>query len=272
MVKRRIKKLIFLMLPIIMIITHGSIVYSYAAETNENKKVNIVEEAQNIYYNMLIEAGFINENDTILLSDNITYSHNEGTRENKEIISFIEEDNELKDAYTVIKKAVATEQQVSLSNSDIVGFTITVTYDYYYPGHNDWKNPYYRHGSVVIRIPNVQSEILEDFKCAYISRGLETSEEGYTTGDFVTATTYIYRNKILFGQSISAPTSNIGNPYIAKFGSTFTEGKAFSIVLYQFSYEGVTYENYREILHDESEDLPGLNDFIWDDSGPSYMG
>lgn len=75
MVKRRIKKLIFLMLPIIMIITHGSIVYSYAAETNENKKVNIEEEAQNIYYNMLIEAGFINENDTILLSDNIKHIH-----------------------------------------------------------------------------------------------------------------------------------------------------------------------------------------------------
>lgn len=114
---------------------------------------NVEQKAMQIYQEMLEESGLITSNQSIVLKDSqeAQYGINTYVADSEEqafsnIVAYIEEDGILEDAYSVIYRSVATGKTAELSNSSIMGFTLTVYYDYYYPQDNGYTDPYYRHG------------------------------------------------------------------------------------------------------------------------------
>ena len=101
---------------------------------------NVEQKAMQIYQEMLEESGLITSNQSIVLKDSqeAQYGINTYVADSEEqafsnIVAYIEEDGILEDAYSVIYRSVATGKTAELSNSSIMGFTLTVYYDYYYP-------------------------------------------------------------------------------------------------------------------------------------------
>ena len=104
---------------------------------------NVEQKAMQIYQEMLEESGLITSNQSIVLKDSqeAQYGINTYVADSEEqafsnIVAYIEEDGILEDAYSVIYRSVATGKTAELSNSSIMGFTLTVYYDYYYPQDN----------------------------------------------------------------------------------------------------------------------------------------
>ena len=110
---------------------------------------NVEQKAMQIYQEMLEESGLITSNQSIVLKDSqeAQYGINTYVADSEEqafsnIVAYIEEDGILEDAYSVIYRSVATGKTAELSNSSIMGFTLTVYYDYYYPQDNGYTDPY----------------------------------------------------------------------------------------------------------------------------------
>ena len=109
---------------------------------------NVEQKAMQIYQEMLEESGLITSNQSIVLKDSqeAQYGINTYVADSEEqafsnIVAYIEEDGILEDAYSVIYRSVATGKTAELSNSSIMGFTLTVYYDYYYPQDNGYTDP-----------------------------------------------------------------------------------------------------------------------------------
>ena len=109
---------------------------------------NVEQKAMQIYQEMLEESGLITSNQSIVLKDSqeAQYGINTYVADSEEqafsnIVAYIEEDGILEDAYSVIYRSVATGKTAELSNSSIMGFTLTVYYDYYYPQANGYTDP-----------------------------------------------------------------------------------------------------------------------------------
>ena len=97
---------------------------------------NVEQKAMQIYQEMLEESGLITSNQSIVLKDSqeAQYGINTYVADSEEqafsnIVAYIEEDGILEDAYSVIYRSVATGKTAELSNSSIMGFTLTVYYD-----------------------------------------------------------------------------------------------------------------------------------------------
>ena len=230
----------------------------------------IDDEAECIFREMIYSSGlFIDnmQNTLFMLAENenvSAYYVDPNKQQYNHIVSYIEEDGELKDAYTVIRRSVATGRTEELKNTSIMGFVITVNFDYYYPGNNGYKDPYYKHGALSVKTAsNPMIKSVGNFNCVYVSRGIETDSEGNWSGNHIEAVTRITRNSLNYGQTITSNSSNVGNPYIAKNGSSVDFGVAFTGVAYRFTFGGREYTDYKIICYDEAWYLPDFDDFNW---------
>lgn len=111
------------------------------------------------------------------------------------VVAFMQEGDDLVDAYSAISRGVASGETAELVNKKIMGFTITVNYDYYYPQYNGYQYPYYKHGIVSVQVgTGSMITCIGNFECVYISRGMQCNSEGYTSGGFVETTSKISRS------------------------------------------------------------------------------
>ena len=163
-----------------------------------------------------------------------------------------------------IYRSVATGKTAELSNSSIMGFTLTVYYDYYYPQDNGYTDPYYRHGALEVQASmNPMISSVGDFNCVYLSRGVETNSEGNWSGDFVSCESRVSADTLHKKDYYYVRSGDCGNPYLWKFGSTVENGCAFSGIAYSFSFGGRTYSDTMVILYDTTQDFFDFTDFDW---------
>ena len=232
---------------------------------------NVEQKAMQIYQEMLEESGLITSNQSIVLKDSqeAQYGINTYVADSEEqafsnIVAYIEEDGILEDAYSVIYRSVATGKTAELSNSSIMGFTLTVYYDYYYPQDNGYTDPYYRHGALEVQASmNPMISSVGDFNCVYLSRGVETNSEGNWSGDFVSCESRVIADTLHKKDYYYVRSGDCGNPYLWKFGSTVENGCAFSGIAYSFSFGGRTYSDTMVILYDTTQDFFDFTDFDW---------
>lgn len=232
---------------------------------NIDKQINVEEEVNSIYTQKLIEAGLIDEStklDSIAqvasFTDDIEKTYNE-------VNAYIDVDGNLENAYDVIYRSVATGKTGTLSNTDVMGFVITVNYNYFYPSQNGYQDPYYQHGSMKVKASsNYSVESIDNFKCLYLSRGIQTDSEGYWTGDFIEAESLINANHLSAGETWTMSGSNIGRPYIAKNSSTVPNGTAFSGIAYAFTYNGEEYKDSKVLFYDDSSYFLEFDWGVWE--------
>ena len=177
---------------------------------NIDKQINVEEEVNSIYTQKLIEAGLIDEStklDSIAqvasFTDDIEKTYNE-------VSAYIDVDGNLENAYDVIYRSVATGKTGTLSNTDVMGFVITVNYNYYSQWDNDSQDTYYQHGSMKVKASsNYAVESIDDFKCVYLSRGIQTNSNGDWTGNFVEARSLINTYHLSAGETWTMSGINI---------------------------------------------------------------
>lgn len=240
------------------------------AATVESDKTN-EKRAMEIYEQKLIDCGLLKAEDTIVCKASSksvnklsSYSLDSGETKFSNIVSYIEDDGELVDAYYYIERSVATGREAELRNTDILGFVITITYDYYYPSDNGWNYPYYKHGVMDIQASSkVSNYSVGNFNCAYVSRGLRTDSEGSYTAEFVTTASRIHDDNLIRGEHYVSSSGDNGNPYLWKNGSTAIDGCAFSGVAYSFYFGGKTFSDIMIIMHDEGKDFADWPNFDW---------
>ena len=222
---------------VLLMITMCVPVLAVPIEHNTNQ-ISIEKEARSIYTQKLIESGLISEDITLNNIAQVASYTDEVEHTYNEINAYIDVDGNLENAYDVIYRSVATGRTGTLSNTDVMGFVITVNYNYFYPSQNGYQDPYYQHGSMKVKASsNYSVESIDNFKCLYLSRGIQTDSEGYWTGDFIEAESLINANHLSAGETWTMSGSNIGRPYIAKNSSTVSNGTAFSGIAYSFTYK-----------------------------------
>lgn len=182
------------------------------------------------------------------------------------IVAYVQNEDEgiLENAYTFVRKAVATGVTENIKNTKLMGFTITVNYDYYYPSYNGYQDAYYKHGTVRVDVRNNQMiTSLGNFECVYVSRGVECDENGHWNGNFIETKSRLSKKLLQEGESMENARGDNGNPYIAKQSSSVIYGYAFSGVAYRFTFGTNEYTNAKVILYDETLSFPDLEDFDW---------
>lgn len=245
------------------------IVVPAKAETLQTSTIE--KRATEIYQQMLIDSGLAEQSSNIILKCNSlntldvkTYSIDTSNQTVTNTISYIDENGELVDAYSAIYRSVATGKTAELSNTKIMGFNITVNYNYYYREDNDYVEPHYRHGSVeVTASTNPMISSIGNFNCVYVSRGVETNAEGDWSGDFITCVSRIEYSSLGKGDYHFVRSGDCGNPYLWKFSSTPEGGTSFSGIAYSFTFGGRTYSDTSVILYDTTQECVDFDDFDW---------
>lgn len=218
---------------------------------------NPEEHAKKIYNEALKECGLLDDYDRIVFTQNNTVqSFNGLTNSVSEIVSFIETENGLEDAYQLALKLSYENKNASLDNTKLLGFKINVNYTYFSQFTND-SAPYYRHGNVSVKAAN-NSYVpeLPNFKCVYVSRGQQTNNQGRASYGFIECKSIIGTTTLHSGEEKHLYSGDKGNPYILKQSNSATYGKAFSGIAYKFSYGGRDYTGNKVILYDETEEFP----------------
>ena len=230
----------------------------------------IESQAQKIYEEMLEESGIISSNDSISYvstcsARNVDVMVADVEKQSvSSIASYIEKDGELLDAYAVVYNAVATGRTAELKNTKIMGFKITVEYDYYYPSDNGYKDPYYKHGTLIVQAnDNPMITSIGNFECVYMSQGTRTNESGSVTYSFATTVSRIEKSMLYAGNYYRDTTGDNGNPYFWKFGSSVEGGNAFSGIAFKFTFGNKSYSDYSIIMYDPADDMADLEDFKW---------
>lgn len=226
--------------------------------------------AMEIYEEMLRDSGLLSGEAE--LCRNISYTDESTTayaldvknEKYSNIVSYIENEGELEDAYTYIARSVSTGRTDELRNTSIMGFAIWVSYSYYAPSNNGWNYPYYKHGVVEVQASsNSMNYSIGDFKCVYVSRGIRTDSEGDSSQGFTTTISRIQDTNLTRGEYHIAGSGDNGNPYYWKNSSTVPDGTAFSGIAYSFYFGGKTFTDTKILLYDEEVDFPSFPDFEW---------
>ena len=248
-----------------LIIGISNTVAAFAEPLNQNRLImDIEQETISIYTQKLLDAGLVSETAVLNNISDIAYFTDDDEKTFSEVNAYIDVDGHLENAYDVIYRSVATGRTGTLTNTDVMGFVITVNYNYYYPSLNGYQDPYYQHGSLRVKASNSSNvESIDDFKCVYLSRGIETDSEGNWQGNFIEAASRINGYHLSVGETWNISGSNIGKPYIAKNSSTIPNGTAFSGIAYSFNYNGVEYKDTNILFYDESNFDIYLEDFDW---------
>lgn len=262
------KKILTFILSVIMVI--GTCVTAFAATQTDSSElydeITIQQEVENIYVQKIIEAGLAEDSDKVNFINGVAVYSDETEKTFSEINAYIEVDGVLEDAYNVIYRNVATGMTGTLTNTRILGFTITVNYSYYkFSADNGYIDPYYRHGELTVKASTSSGvESIDNFRCVYLSRGIQTDSSGNWTGNFVEAISRINAGHLSVGERWSVSGSNIGKPYIAKYSSTVENGTAFTGVAYAFEYGGNVYSDNNVFFYDESAYDIDYDEFDWD--------
>lgn len=233
----------------------------YYVKADDN--IDYISKANSIYKKMLIESGLLDTNDIPIASTFSTSTKSFNNSDFSTTYAFIEKDGELVDAYNYILNAVYNYETKELTNTKLLGFTLRAKYRKYSQWDNNLKPTYYRHGTLQIITSNtpIVSEI-RNFKCIYISCGIQTNENGTTSGGYIQAKTEYSSNSISSGFSRYISSSNIGNPYILRDSHATGTGQVFSGLAYRFTYGGRTYGDYTILEKIAGDDtIPSEYDF-----------
>lgn len=274
--RKQIRRIGNMVLSVFILLMSLSECITYAQGLDKNKMTE--SQIVALYKNLLQKNGFVSEeqeniydlNEGVLLGvqQDKTYGlqNDCGPKTYVGVAAYVQNDDEdvLEDAYTFVREAVAAGMTEELKNTKLMGFTITVNYDYYYPSYNGYQDPYYKHGTVRVDVrSNQMITSLGNFECVYVSRGIECDESGHWNGNFIETRSRLSKKLLREGESMENASGDNGNPYIAKQSSSVAYGCAFSGVAYRFTFGNNEYTNAKVILYDETWNFPDLEGFDW---------